>query len=121
MGQKTKKAQVEFKQAVQLPLTPELAESVTTLIMDKSLCFENLLQLVDEGYAVTLKPSPNGEGRTCSIMPVLAELPNAGTMAFANGPDALGALGSMLVKLNFYRLDSSWSEHHEKNQATRYW
>jgi len=108
-----------FKSVIQLPLNPEMVDSVITLIATPKDILEALLELPQEGLIVTLSPNPQG-GASCSIRNANPSSGNAGLMFFSNAPTPLEAIAVALVKLDFLEKSKDWETVGGKGFGTGY-
>lgn len=120
MSSKRKQHVVKFTEVVECPLLPEMVETIKTLTTDKGSILDAYLELLQEGYAITVKLNEQKEGFSASGMMQKSGNPNAGRMVYANGPSPLGALAALVVKLDFLGLDTNWLEKVVEKQDSQY-
>jgi len=104
---------------VNVPLLPEMVDSVTTWLANPYEINTAFLDLADEGFSISCKPKPEG-GYVASVQVVDALSVNAGLAIYGNAPTGLEARAVLLVKLNFIGQDSDWTSKASGGNTTRY-
>jgi hypothetical protein len=120
VAEKKTKNIAKFREVLDVALMPEVVEDIKTMVSNETELIKDLRGLVEEGFALTIKPNEKKEGYSASLMQTIAGKPNAGLMVFGNGPSFIGAMACVYAKVLFLGLDSNWLDHQGQKRDTLY-